>query len=327
MKRITCIGLLALSACTTAKPEKVSAAEAFGKAVAPGPSGPAADPAETVPMNTTMSPERFIKQFKRPLECEQSARSLQRSAPDRAWAYLRACVGRGGFTQLSSILDNWTNDLRNRPDGPVVIASILAARGGHITSDLQLLQNKRLPVFDLKSAVTQPGTYKGKYVVFVGKVGKMKEAKGKVELALYEQSVSTGDGGRFMPTGPAYYQSSESSGAYAARGSSSRHGGFSYGAAGASSSSSLGVSGHIEQGARGDVFEETGQEIIAQLTNADPFLSTEKQFLFLVKFNSAKTSDTSADEEDTSEEPSKLALVSLVSYHDIGSQYGWGATQ
>lgn len=327
MKRLGWTVVVVLAGCASNRPEKVSAAEAFGKAVAPGPSGPAVDPAETVPMNTTMSPERFIKQFQRPLECEQSARSIQRTAPDRAWAYLRACVGRGGFTQLNSVLDNWANDLRNRSDGAVVLASILAARGGHITSDLQLLQNKRLPIFDLKSAVAQPGTYKGKYLVFVGKVGKVKEVKGKVELALYEQSVSTGDGGRFMPTGPASLTTTESSGSYVARGGSSRHGGFAYGAAGASSSSRLNVQGHIEQGARGDVFEETGQEILAQLANADPFLVTEKQFLFLVKFNSAKASDTSADEDETSEEPAKLALVSLVSYHDIGSQYGWGATQ
>lgn len=319
MTRIGWLCVVALAACANTKQEKISATEAFGQPVQTGPSGPSVGAGDAVPVATTMNPERFARGFKRPLECEQGARSIQRAAPDKAWAYLRACVNRGGFNLLPTLLDYWANDLKNRPDGPVVLASVIAARGGHVMTDLQLLQSKRLPLFDLKSALTQPGTYKGRYVVFVGKVAAVKEVKGKVEVAIGEQAIGTEAVDKIK--GPRYTSSSSyggsASGSYSTSHSGSGRGSMTYG--GGSSHSS----GYVEETFQ-ETFEDTGQDILAKLANVDPFLAVDKQFLFLVKFDAAKTSDTSKDDDETSEEPSKLALVSLVSYHPINEQYTWG---
>lgn len=318
MKRIGLLALAVIAAGCAHTEKKVTADEAFGKAVAPGPQGPAGAEGEVVPVNTTMSPEKFARQFKRPLECEAGARSIQRTAPDKAWSYLKACVNRGGFNQIQQVLDYWMNDLKNRPDGPVVLAAIVAARGGHVKTDLQMLQAKRLPLFDLASALTQPGTYKGKYLVFVGKVSTVKEVKGKVEVALNELSIGTEAvdkkiGNQYRSSGS---YSSTTSGSY----KTSRYGS---GSGSVSSSGSGSYSSGMVQETYQETFEETGQTILAKLANADPFLAVEKQFLFLVKFDSAKQTDMTRDDDETSEDAGKIALVSLVSYHDINAQYTW----
>ncbi len=289
------LGLVA-AGCAASRVEKIKADEAFGKPIAPGPAGPALEAGDTLNFNTTSSPERFARQFKRPLDCEQAARGVQRTAPEKAWAYLRACVNRGGFTQLNSILDNWAGDLKSRPDASVLLATIIAARGGHVKSDLQLVHSKRLPLFDLTSAVQQEAAHKGRYVVFVARVAAAKEHKGKVEVTLYDVQIGT------QAVDKTIGAQVESTGLY-------------------------GGNTRVHQETFQETFTESGLQIYGKLANPDPFLAVDKQFLFLAKFDGAKLGDVTADEESASEDPQKVALVSLVSYHDIGSQYTWGGAQ
>ena len=190
--RYAVLAMVALGACAT--PKKVAADEAFGKPTAVD-QGPAKaqqrtdgsfDP--TGPIDDTVSPEKFVKMFRRGNDCELAARGLQRTNPDRAWSYLKACATKTGFSALDVLFESWSKDLRARGDANLVVAAVLTSRGGHLLRDLDTLAQKRFPLFDLGTAAGQPGLYKGKAVVFLGQVKKVKAAKGRVEITVAELS-------------------------------------------------------------------------------------------------------------------------------------------
>jgi hypothetical protein len=148
-------------------------------------------------------------------------------------------------------------------------------------------------------------------VVFVAKIAEAKEKKGKIELVLLEQAMSS-DSERVL-AGAASGTVSSSSGSGSAAWRSNGFAG-SGSASGNTSSSSMSASGVTETRVT-DVFEDTGQEIIAKIKQSDPFLKVDKNMVFLVRFDSALVGDTSQLGEG--EEPQRTALVTLISYHDM----------
>ncbi len=293
-------------ACAVSQPAtKMEAANAFAQ-----PAVATSDPRlSKVALGT---PKVWARQYRRDLDCERAARDLDTYyGHDTAWTYLKACVMQGNFTQLKMLTDYWTEDLRNRPDAPPIIAQVLAARGGHVQSDIELLQRQRIPLFELGAAVKSAPAFKGRYLVFVGEIAESKTAKGKTELVVMEQRV--GSEMSNVLTGNRYGSTSSSATSGSARWSSSGILG-SGSAAGSTSGSSGTVSGQVETRVS-DVFEDSGQEVLLKLKQDDPFLRVEKRTLFLVRFDGAKVTD--AENTGEGEEPKRVAMATLVSYHDF----------
>jgi hypothetical protein len=296
-------------------PPRVSAEQAFGASPASSqaPQGAGADP-QRASRRPTMSPEKWARGFNRPGECEGAARALELSdGHDAAWTYLKGCISRPDFGLLPALLDNWGSDLKTRPEAATLMAQVIANRGGSVAADLQLLQSRRLPVFELSAALKQPQAFKGRYVLFVGRVSKLREVKGQAELVLAERARQS-DQSSVFAGGESYGSVSSSSGSMSASGQYESSSGSGRGSVSASGSRSGSYqSGRMETRVTFE-FEDTGQEIRARLARPDPFLSVDRSFVFLVRFDGAKK----VDSEDTeSEEPISVALVSLVSYHDV----------
>lgn len=307
MHRIILGALLVLSGCATPQKETMSAGEAFGAQPVKDVGNPEGAGEEPKFKSTGVKPpERWARQFTRPEQCEKAARAMQRDGGDRAWNHLKACAARRGFAPLKELLEFWQEDLRTRPEATVMLADVLAVRGGQLASDLPLVQARRLPLFNLTTALVQPKTYEGRYVVFIGKVESAREKKGKPELVVAEMSLSVEE---YDISGPTKYQSS-------ARGSynTSRFGSGSGSYSRTSGSTSTKTA---------NSFSETGQSVVVKLTKADPFLVAGQNFLFLARFDGAKQTDVTAEDGTVSEEPSKIGLVSVVSYHDLTSEYSW----
>ena len=161
------------------------------------------------------------------------------------------------------------------------------------------------------TALKQSSAFKGRYLVFVGKVAETKVSKGKLEMVLLERGL--GSDTQNVMSGPRYGSVSSSSGQGALAWKSNGVAG-SGSASGSYSRGNSSVSGNMEQRVT-DIFEDTGQEIIVKLKQPDPFLTVDKNLVFLVRFDGSLVGDTSNVSEG--EEPPRTALVTLISYHDI----------
>lgn len=233
-----------------------------------------------------------------------------------AWKYLKGCVSRPDFGILTPLLDHWASDFKTRPDAPPIMAQVLANRGGSLGPDLSALQERRMPIFDVSAALRQPQAFVGRYLVFVGKIEKVRSLKGQAEMVVAEQSRGTDHGVVFVgPTSGSVSGSSSSS---------SGSGGFSSSGVMGSGSGSYHSSSSRSSGSREgmledrDTFEfaDTGRSIFVRLAKADPYLSTEHDYLFLVRFDGAKKGDV---DQSSDEDPVLIPLVSLVSYHEVSA--------
>jgi hypothetical protein len=296
-----------LGGCVVAAPKpKMSADEAFSP---PPPDGPVSRAQSRAALGP---PKDWARQYRRDLECERAAHELVPAhGAEVAWTYLKACIEKGNFTQLKTLVENWEDDLKTRPEAPSIIAQIIASRGGHLRPDLEILQQRRIPVFDLASALKQSAAFTGRYLVFVGKIAEAKTSKGKIELVLAEQTLTSEVASVLSGPRTGAVSTSSGSGQVGFRsngivGSGSAQGSYT--------NRSTTESGRIEQRVT-DTFEDTGQEVIAKIKQPDPFLTADKSLVFLVRFDGALVTDTEAASEG--EEPYRTALVTLISYHDL----------
>ncbi|MFZ5441211.1 MAG: hypothetical protein ACOZQL_14475 [Myxococcota bacterium] len=246
------------------------------------------------------TPKAWASQFRRDIDCAQSARTLKiQVGAEQAWRYMKACAEKQGFTQLELFCSDWTDFLRDDPAAPSLIAQTIANRGGHVERDLEVVRKHRVALFGLPTAVRQPAAFKGRYLVFVGKIAELKDKRGKAEAVVLEQSLSSELS--LVMTGPM-------------RGGRGSAKWGSSGALGSGSASYGSVSGDVEQ-RQTDSFEETGQEVVLKLRQLDPYLTVDKNLLFLVRFDNAVIGDT-ADLSD-GEEPTRTGVVTLISYHEL----------
>jgi hypothetical protein len=101
-----------------------------------------------------------------PERCEAAARARLPSSADAAWRALWQCVADGQFTALRLILeDPWDHELRTQKDAPLLLARVIAERGGNVESDLRLLHERRLALFTLSQALDRPALYRGALVI------------------------------------------------------------------------------------------------------------------------------------------------------------------
>ncbi|MBX7117251.1 MAG: hypothetical protein K1X64_23235 [Myxococcaceae bacterium] len=255
-----------------------------------------------------LNPKLVAANYTRPSDCEAAARVRQAEGADYAWKVLKACVAKGNFTMLESLLQFWGEQVKEEKDGAVVLAEVLAARGAVLATDMQLLNQNRIAVFDLDVALRQPSTYRGKYVLVRGKVTDVRASKGAPEVRVMQ-----------MGNKAAAYDKAVGR-KFTSSGSSSRSGSMSYntsnygsGRASGSVSSSGSYSSQMTEEKYENVIEETGQEALVRLTQTDPFLVVDGDFLFLTRFDGTKKTDASPDDEVAE----NIALLSLVSYHPV----------
>ena len=196
-----------------------------------------------------------------------------------------ACAERDDYTELPTLLAHWLPELKVKPEVPDLLAHVLASRGAHLHEDLELLHRSRVPLFDLRTALTQADAFKGRYLVFVGKYA---ESRGG-EVVLLEQELFSETSSVMAPT---------------------HFGTQGYSAWGPFSAES----GRIDT-RTWEYFEGTGVQIVARLREPDPYLTADKDLVFLVRFDGARVDHA----EGTSDgpEPMHTALVTLISYHGL----------
>ncbi len=136
-----------------------------------------ADPAccrevgEAPAIETSDEGRDFAARVEHPARCEEAARARLPSAPDQAWRQLWACVQEGHFTALRGVLSGaWDTQLRTRSDAPLLVARIIAERGGDVDNDLKLLHERRVPLFGLAQALARPELYRGALVILRARI-------------------------------------------------------------------------------------------------------------------------------------------------------------
>jgi len=302
---LTALAVLVSAGCATAPPPpkqpfpsfdpdaKPARAAANGHAPAGSSPGAAAPPAETVDA-ATLDPVAYAKRHPRAEFCEEAARKLQKSSRDKAWDVLKACVARGKFTLLTRLVDGgWTDDLRTRADASVLIAKVIAARGGDVNGDLGQMRQQRIPLFALGPAMSHPDLYKGRLVVFRAEVRDMKLASGKATAKLSEFAIGmseryVGDT-REVVRGSRGYTSGEGPNAY---GESSR----TY---------------QTQRRFTKNEPVETGLQVVAKLGQIDPFFEPGRQFVVLGRFDGIRE-----EEGEELDAVTKLALISIIAYYE-----------
>ncbi len=243
----------------------------------------------------TLDPVAYAKAYPRPELCEDAARRLQKASRDKAWEVLRACVAAGDFTTLSRLVDGgWSEELRTRPDASLVLAKVIASRGGDVDGDVARLREHKIPLFALGPALSSPELYRGRLVLLRAEVKDVKLAGAKATARLAEFAVGiteryVASSERLVRRDSQSYSSSDGPNAY---GESSRT---------------------VQRQRRfvSNVPVPTGLEAIARLGQVDPFFGPGRQYVVLARFDGVR--DQEGEEPD---EPVRVALVSIVAYYE-----------
>lgn len=249
--------------------------------------------------------KEFAAGFPRANECESAARSLQARAPDQAWAALRACVDHNNFTLLRTLVSGaWDRDLQTRPDASILVAKVIATRGGDVEGDLTTLRKRKVPVFSLAAALASPHHYKGQLVIIRARVAQLPSAtQGKA--AVFVEEMSLGSDVREVELGPGtvrrYSETGYSKGSF-----NSSRGREPFEMSGSRS----GVVREYETERRAENSSaETGRSAIVRLQKSDPFLEPGREFIFLARFDSVRSVSTTEDETPS-------AVLSLIGYYE-----------
>jgi hypothetical protein len=299
------VALLA-SGCASAPPQEKQGwgveGERSARAVTAAPVGADVSPAppavETEDL-AGLDPAAYARRHPRAEFCEEAARKLQKSSRDKAWDVLKACVARGKFTLLSRLVDGgWTQELRTRQDASLLIAKVVAMRGGDVTGDLGQMRQQRIPLFAIAPALSHPELYRGRLVLFRAEVRDVKLAGAKASAKLAEFAI--GNSETYVGEGSRYTSRSSGKGRYSNSDRYSSEGSYGY----------VGTS-QRERRLTSNVPVETGLEVIAKLGGVDPFFEPGRQFVVLGRFDGVRE-----EEGESLDQITKLALVSVVAYFE-----------
>lgn len=101
--------------------------------------------------------------------CEQTARAMSKKDPQRGWAVMRECVKRTDFSDLEILIEGlWAEDMAKDAESALLLAHVIAVRGGDVGADLRLLRRRKMPVYSLQAALAEPDAYKGRMVLLRG---------------------------------------------------------------------------------------------------------------------------------------------------------------
>lgn len=257
--------VLLLVACATATDKPLTATEAFAHQDPPA-------AVEKLP-----KPEVFAQSFRRVVECEEQARTFQARAPDAAWAYVKACAARGRFTLLPQLLEYWSADLK-RPDAAVLLADAVAARG-LLKADLVALQQRGLAYFDLASAIDRPQTYRGQTVLFFGQIRGSYENQEANTVEIDELDLMSVSGEAVESPRDTTQVSSQQS-----LSGSVRSPYFAGQGGGVMQRNETMMQGRTALRYE-TAIEKTGRDVIGHLPKNDPFLASQKPWLFVARFD------------------------------------------
>jgi hypothetical protein len=299
----------ALVACATASapggkepfPVAAPVAGPAARAEAPGAAQAAPSSAELA------NPRAVAARNPRPESCEAAARAAQAISRDRAWDVLRACVERGNFTLIRRLLDGgWDPELQAKGDAASVIARVVAARGGDVYGDLNLLRQRRVPIFGLAPAAGHPELYQGRLLLVRARVDDVRTEKGKTTVRLSEFAL--GGQVKFVEDDTRTARRSSSRGAASGEFKTSRSGSGS----GKAEFTRSGESYVTKESKRiENTPQETGIQALARLSAADPFFEPGRQFVVLARFDGVR--EVPGEEEDE-KEVVKLPVLSIVTY-------------
>lgn len=271
--------------------------------------GAKAQGALSAPAQPPFDARTFAARHRTPAQCEAAARRLQPESRDVAWEALRACVDGMHFTALQAMLGPaWAQELQTRPEAPGMLARVVANRGGSIEGDLRLLHERRIPIFGLEAAMTQPETYKGRYVLFRAQVGDLRtDGDNKPTVWLVEHSLGA-------------VAVEQRVGLASRRETSTTWSGSVGGQTEALGAGMLG--GKVGREERelttatvpnyDNISQETGREALGRLANPDPFLAPGRDFIILGRFDGMRVT-AGTDEQEDAEAP-QLPVLSIVSY-------------
>jgi hypothetical protein len=98
--------------------------------------------------------------------CEETARAMARKDPARGWQVMEQCIRRTDFSDLEGLIEGpWAESVATSPDAALLLAHVIAVRGGDVGEDLKLLRRRKFPVYSLQAALAEPGSYKGRTVL------------------------------------------------------------------------------------------------------------------------------------------------------------------
>jgi hypothetical protein len=101
--------------------------------------------------------------------CEQTARAMARKDPERGFAVMEQCIRRNDYSDLEGLIEGpWADRVAASPDAAVLLAHVMAVRGGDVENDLRLLRRRKMPVYSLQAALAEPQSYKGRAVILRG---------------------------------------------------------------------------------------------------------------------------------------------------------------
>lgn len=289
-----------LTACATAPSAETK--EPFPEAGAPRTAPAAAAPAAQA--QAPADPTARAARIQRADLCEQAARSAQASSRERAWELLRACVDKGNFTPIRRLLDGgWDKDLQTRADAAQLIAKVVAARGGDVYGDLNMLRQKRVPIFGLAPAAGHPDLYHGRLVLLRARVDDVKTEKGRVSVRLAEFALSgqlkdVAGSDRFVTRKKAQSDSQWSRSAIS--GTARRQW----------SGESEKTEGWEKTQRTENTPQETGLQALAKLQTADPFFEPGRQFVILGRFDGVREVPGEGEEG----EAEKMPVLSVILY-------------
>jgi len=247
-------------------------------------------------------------------ECAKHAKWVKERNPKDGWALLNACVEkgdfqRGAFTDVKLVLDPiWDEDFATQPNAGKLVARLIALRGGDIDGDLPRFQKTRLPVFPLSAAMRQPDVYKGRLVLVRATYEDVKTAGNATSAKLSETALATAKT-ETEREGHKHGSTRSSSGNLSASYNTTNYGSGS-GSVGYSSQSSYKTTNTMMK--YENVAKPTGLSAIAKLPQADPFLQPGKDYLFLVRFDGARTVPTESEDK-----PEQLGVVTVLTYHTV----------
>ncbi|HEY7724554.1 MAG TPA: hypothetical protein VH880_04425 [Anaeromyxobacteraceae bacterium] len=309
MTRLLPLAAAALVACATGStPGGKEPFPGAAPAAAPGARAEPAPAAQAAPSSADLAnPRAVAARSTRPEGCEAAARAAQAVSRDRAWEVLRACVERGNFTLIRRLLDGaWDPELQARGDAASVIARVVAARGGDVYGDLNLLRQRRIPIFGLAPAAGHPELYQGRLLLVRARVDDVRTEKGKTTVRLSEFALAGQV--KFVEDDSRTARRSSSRGAASGEYRTSRHGSGS----GRAEFTRSGESYVTKESKRlENTPQETGIQALARLPAADPFFEPGRQFVVLARFDGVR--EVPGEEEDE-KEVVRLPVLSVITY-------------
>ncbi len=130
---------------------------------------------ETLPTTTVtttkerekpLSAREYAARFPDDAACDAEVRRLGSRRVQLAAQLLQACVERGDFRRLSTILaGDWVPTLLKRPDAASLCARVIAARAGDVDDDVESCQRAGYPVYTLEQISASAEKSVGKFVI------------------------------------------------------------------------------------------------------------------------------------------------------------------